>query len=339
MDLLLFATSSNRTLVQELLEELRDIPTFGKSRLAKMTLQFHADKEPFVEILDNVRRGQRRKCIVIGCVASDGTGSVNDHVMELFVLLDALKWADAKIDMLILPYLPYARQDRRRGKDTDRTPITAAWFARTLSEAAPWRRGCCVEPHDTRIEGCFKRPFERIPVIHMFVDPILKLFNEPDKIVVVSPDRGGFERASALASKLGSPNNIGWVDKRRTGPGQAKALKLEGEVKDLDAVLVDDIIDTAGTLCEAVEKLREEGARRIVVCAVHGLFNGPALERIKQCGLDRILVTSSVAQRPEILTCEKISIIPIGSLLAHAIHRLAAGESLRAIGIPKVRTA
>lgn len=337
MDLLLFTTTSNQTLVEDLLEELKGIPTFSKSRLAKMVLKFHPDKEPFVEIHDNVRRGQRRRCIVVGNLSSDECGSVNDHAIELFVLLDALKRADAKIEVLILPYLPYARQDRRRGKDTDRTAITAALFAHLLDEVAPYRRGCFVEPHDARIEGFFKRPFERIPVIHVFADPILKIFDDPGKIVAVSPDRGGFERASALATMLGTPHPIAWVDKRRTGPGEAKALQLVGEVKDLDAVLIDDMIDTAGTLCEAVDKLREEGARRIVVCAAHGLFNGQAIERIEKSGLERIFVTSSVAQKPAALNCRKITTIPIGGLLAGAIHRLLAGESLRELGKIKRR--
>lgn len=337
MDLLLFATSSNQELVADLLEELRDIPTFSKSRLARMQLQFHADKEPFVEIKDNVRRGQRRKCIVMGNVASDENGSVNDHVMELFVLLDALTRADAKIEIVIIPYLPYARQDRRRGKDTDRTAISAALFAHLLDRVAPYRRGCFVEPHDARIEGFFKRPFERIPVIHVFVEPIRRVFDDSEKIVVVSPDRGGFERASALAGMLGSPHPIAWVDKRRTGPSEAKALQLVGEVKDLDAVLIDDMIDTAGTLCEAVTKLREEGARRIAVCAVHGLFNGTALERIGQSDIDRIFVTSSVAQKPGTDKRAQITVIPIGGLLAQAIHRLLAGESLREMGKPRTR--
>jgi ribose-phosphate pyrophosphokinase len=337
MDLLIFATSSNMPLVDDLLDELKEIPTFSKSRLAKMALKFHPDKEPYVEIHDNIRRGQRRKCVVIGNISSDENGSVNDHAMELFVLLDAIKRADAKIEILLLPYLPYARQDRRRGKETDRTAITAALFAHLIDTVAPYRRGCFVEPHDDRIQGFFKRPFERIPVIHTFVEPILSIFDNPDKIVVVSPDRGGFERASALATMLGTPHAIAWVDKRRTGPGEARALQLIGEVKDLDAVLVDDMIDTAGTLCEAVNKLREEGARRIVVCAAHGLFNGNALERIETCGLEKIFVTSSVAQKPETLACGKVKVIPIGALLASAIHRLLAGESLRALGKPRKR--
>ncbi len=337
MDLSLFATTSNTPLVEDLLRELKDIPTFSKSRLAKMDLKFHADREPFVEIKDNVRRGQRRKCIVIGNMATDEHGSVNDHVMELFVLLDALKRADAKIEILILPYLPYARQDRRRGKDTDRTAITAALFAHLLDAVAPYRRGCFVEPHDSRIEGFFKRPFERIPVIHTFVDPVRRIFENPQEIVAVSPDRGGFERASALAGMLGTPHPIAWVDKRRTGPSEAKALQVVGEVKGLDAVLIDDMIDTAGTLCEAVEKLREEGARRIIVCAVHGLFSAPALKRIEESGLEHIFVTSSVAQKSNAVGHSKITVLPIGSLLAQAIHRLLAGESLREMGKPKSR--
>lgn len=335
MDILLFANSSNAGLVGDLLSELRDIPTFSSCRLAEMTLKFHADREPFVEIKDNVRRGRKLSCIVIGCIASDEQGSVNDHAIETLVLLDALKRADAKIDALILPYLPYARQDRRRGEETDRTAITAELFAQLLACAAPFRRVCCVEPHDVHIEGFFHCPFDRIPVIHVFVKPILELFTNPERICVVSPDRGGWERASALATALQSPRPIAWIDKRRLGPGKAKAHQLVGEVRDLDVALIDDMIDTAGSLCESVSILQEHGARRILACAVHGLFSGQALERLAQSGIETIFVTSSVEQRPEARAQKMIRVIPIGNLLAQAIHRLMAGESLRTLGRPR----
>lgn len=336
MDLLLFANTGNPKLVSDLLEELRDNPTFANCRPAEMRLKFHADDEPYVEIIDNVRRGQGRKCIVVGCVARSENRSVNDHAMELFVLLDALKRADAEIEVLILPYLPYARQDRRKGSDTDRTAITAELFARFLNQAAPCRV-CVVEPHTVYIEGFFDTPVDRIPVIHEFVPHVRRTFSEASDICVVSPDRGGWERASALAGMLGTPHPMAWIDKRRTAPGEAKALQLVGEVKGLDAVLIDDMIDTAGSLCEAVEVVQREGARRILVCAVHGLFSRPALERINRSPLERIIVTSSVLQRAEAQEHPKIEVIPIGPLLAQAIHRLMAGESLRILGKPRNR--
>jgi ribose-phosphate pyrophosphokinase len=334
MDLLLFANSGNPNLVNNLLEELSDIPTFSGCRRADMKLKFHADDEPYVEIVDNVRRGQGRKCIVVGCIARSDKRSVNDHAMEMFVLLDALKRADAEIEVLILPYLPYARQDRRRGETTDRTAITAELFARFLNQAASCRV-CVVEPHTVYIEGFFDSPVDRIPVIHEFVPHIKQAFTETEKICVVSPDRGGWERASALANMLGTPHAIAWIDKRRTAPGEAKALQLVGEVKDLDAVLIDDMIDTAGSLCEAAETLHKEGARRILVCAVHGLFSGTALDKIGQSSVERIIVTSSVLQGQEVMKHPKIEVIPIGYLLAQAIHRLMAGESLRTLGKPR----
>lgn len=336
MGLLLFANSGNPSLVNDLLNELRENPTFADCRPADMRLKFHADDEPYIEIIDNVRGGQGRKCIVVGCVARSEKRSVNDHAMELFVLLDALRRADAEIEVLILPYLPYARQDRRKGSDTDRTAITAELFARFLNQAAPCRV-CVVEPHTVYIEGFFDTPVDRIPVIHEFIPHIGQAFTETERICVVSPDRGGWERASALAGMLGTPHPIAWIDKRRTAPGEAKALQLVGEVRDLDTLLIDDMIDTAGSLCEAVEVLHKEGARRILVCAVHGLFSKPALERIDSSPLERIIVTSSVLHSKAVVDHPKIDVIPIGGLLAHAIHRLMAGESLRTLGKPRRR--
>ncbi|MFA5186240.1 MAG: ribose-phosphate diphosphokinase [Patescibacteria group bacterium] len=335
MELSLFANSSNQGLVKALLEELQDIPTFSSSGLADIELKFFADREPFVKIKENVRRSEGRICILIGCVASDAIGSVNDHAMELLVLLDAIKWADTEIDILLLPYLPYARQDRR----TERTPITAALFARMLCMAGPWRRGACIEPHDSHLEMAFDRPFQRIPVIHVFTQPLRRMFTDLDKVVVASPDIGGRERASVLTGMLGSPNPVAIVDKRRTGPNEAKALKLDGNVKDLDVVLIDDMIDTAGTLCAAVEKLKEGGARRIAVCAPHGLLNRDAVQLIQDSPIERIFVTNTVEQKPASLASSKIEVISIAGILAEAIHRQLCSGSLSAMGKPRTRTA
>lgn len=335
MDVLLFANSSNADLVWELLLQLKKNPTFSHSRLADVTLKFHADREPFVEIKNNVRRGRERRCIVVGCIASDDLGSVNDHAIETLVLLDALRRADAEIEALILPYLPYARQDRRKGEVTDRTAITAELFARLLNCTAPLRRVCAVEPHDVHIEGFFQCPFDRIPVLQVFVEPVLKIFTDPERICVVSPDRGGWERASAFATALQTPRPIAWIDKRRPRPGEAKAHQLVGEVKGLDVVLMDDLIDTAGSLCESAAILERHGAARTLACAVHGLFSDQAVERIEKSGIERIFVSSSVKQKPVVLANQRFQVIPLGDLLAQAIHRLLEGESLRSLGHPK----
>ncbi|HPN15139.1 MAG TPA: ribose-phosphate pyrophosphokinase [bacterium] len=330
MDFLIFSNSCNTVLVKQLLNALRDIPGYGECRQAEATVRFHSDKEPFVEVLDNVRG---RRCIVLACLSNNSQGSVNDHGMAILALLDALRRANAKIETLVLPYIPYARQDRRKGERTDRTAITAELFPRLLTCAAPQLpHVCALEPHDVHIEGFFQCPFDRIPVIHEFVHPIKEIYRGSDKIVVVSPDRGGWERVSALATMLGTEQPIAWIDKRRLKPGEAKAHQLVGEVADCDAVLVDDMIDTAGSMCEAARIMREEGARRVIACVVHGLFSGPALERIQNSDFEQVLVTSSVEQRPEVLACDKIRAIPVGGLLAKAIQRHVAGESLRELG-------
>lgn len=330
MEPLLFANSGNKELVDDVLARLQATDGFHETRLGRMHLDFHPDGEPFVEIFDNVRR---RQCIVVGCIAANGSHSVNDHAMETFVLLDALKRADANVDVLALPYLPYARQDRRKGGETDRTAITSKLFAKLLTIASPIGRVCAVEPHDVHVEGFFPCPFDRVPSIHLFTDPVKRLL-DTNSIVAISPDRGGWERAGALSTNVGTPRLIGWVDKRRPAPGQAKAHQLIGDVKGLNAVIVDDMIDTAGTLCEAARLLKENGAERIIACGVHGLFNGSAIERIMKSPIERVFVTNSVEQKPAARACEKITVIPIGDLLAQAVRRMVTGESLRTIGKP-----
>ncbi len=329
MGYLIFANSSNNALVEDLFAHLRTVNGFADCELGKMDLAFHADGEPFVEILTNVRR---RNCIVIGCIASNGDRSVNDFAMETFVMLDALKRADAKIDVLLLPYLPYARQDRRKGKATHRTSITAVLFAELLSKAATLNRVCAVEPHDVRIEGFFSCPFDSIPVIHLFVPYVKRLFPDMTNVCAVSPDRGGVERASILATYLGTPLPMAWIDKRRLAPGLAKAQQLVGDVRGRDVVMIDDMIDTAGSLIEAATMIADHGARRILACGVHGLFNGPAYDRIATSPIERVFVTSSLSPRCPTQSCAKIEVIPLGDLLAHAIHCLTSGESLRSLG-------
>lgn len=330
MDFLLFANSGNQELARELLVQLQMIPGFKGTQLGETKLSFHADGEPFVEIYDNVRR---RQCIVLGCIAGNGSRSVNDYAMETFVLLDALNRADANVDVLLLPYFPYARQDRRKGEKTDRTAISAVLFVALLKVAAPIGRVCAVEPHDAHIEGSFFRPsFDRVPVIHLFAEHVKWLCPDTDSIVVVSPDRGGWERASALASAIGTPRPIAWVDKRRPAPGEVKVHQLIGDVKDMDVVIVDDMIDTAGSLVKAAEVLTEQGAKKIVACAVHGLFNRDAIKRIEHSRIERVIVTNSVEQKPAAISCRKIRVIPIGELLAQAVRILETGESLRSLG-------
>jgi len=333
MELLFFANKANQPLLDDFMSELREIPGFSASCWSHTELEFLADREPFAEIMENVRR---KKCIVVGCMATDELGSVNDHAMQTLVLLDALNHAGADIEALILPYSPYARQDRRKGRTTNRTAITARLFAKFLTCAAPCPV-CVVEPHTTYIEGFHDCLVDSIPVLHVFVEPVRRLLPDANKICVVSPDKGGVDRASALATHLQTPNPTAFIDKRRTAPNQAKALQVVGEIKGLDVVIVDDMIDTAGSLDEAVNILLKAGAGRIVVCAVHGLFSGPAVERIQNSRAERVFITSSVAQKPAALACDKIQVIPIGGLLARAIHRLMAGESLRGLSPSKPR--
>jgi len=331
-NLWLFSNQPDHTVVQDTLEGLRSIPMFKDCRAGKATIKFHGDREPFVEILENVRG---RKCVVVACTATDAEGSVNDHAMMTLVLLDALRRNGGKIDEIVFPYFPYARQDRRKGASTDRTAITAKLFAKMVQTTVPELKNLAtVEPHTVYLEGFFDCTFDRIKVLKAFVNDVRSFFPDADRIVVASPDVGGRDRASAFATELGAPRPIAYVDKRRPGPGLSKALQLIGSVQGADVVIVDDILDTAGSISECVRIIREHGAERILVIAVHGLNNGPAIERLLACELTGIMYSNSVTQRPEVETLPGSRILHIGGFVAEAIHRLITQGSLRSLGNP-----
>jgi len=332
MDLWLFSNQPNHAVVQDTLEGLRSTPMFKDCRAGKATVRFHGDREPFVEILENVRG---RKCVVIACTTTDAEGSVNDHAMMTLVLLDALHRNGAKIDEIVFPYFPYARQDRRKGESTDRTAITAKLFAKMLQMTVPELKNLAtVEPHTVYLEGFFDCTFDRIKVLKVFVEDVRSVYPDQDRVVVASPDVGGRDRASAFATELGAHRPIAYVDKRRPGPGLAKATQLIGNVQGADVVIVDDILDSAGSIQECVRIIREHGAERILVVAVHGLNNGPAIERLLACELTGVMYSNSVTQRPEVEKLPGHRILHIGGYVAAAIHCLITQGSLRNLGKP-----
>jgi ribose-phosphate pyrophosphokinase len=276
-----------------------------------------SDGEMFVEIGENVRGAE---VFVIQSTCSPA----NDHIMELLIMIDALKRASAKSICAVMPYFGYARQDR---KVAPRTPITAKLVSDIIA-AAGATRVLSVDLHAGQIQGFFNIPFD-----HLFAMPVLldhmREHHAPDQSVIVSPDAGGLERARAFSKRHGATLAI--VDKRRPQPNIAKIMNLIGEVKGLDAIIVDDMVDTAGTLSEAANALMEKGARRVVAYATHAVLSGPALERIVRSPLEKLVVTDTIPLTEEARASKKVEVLSTAHLLAKAMRRIHLGESVSSL--------
>jgi len=244
---------------------------------------------------------------------------VNDDLMELLLMIDAFKRASARRITAVLPYYGYGRQDR---KAQPRVPISAKLVA-DLITAAGASRVLAVDLHAGQIQGFFN-----IPVDHLFAAPVIidhLAKKELEDLVLVSPDAGGVERARAIAKRLRA--GLAIIDKRRDGPNVAVFMYLIGEVKDKDVVVIDDMIDTAGTLIQAVEAVKREGARRVLACGVHAVLSGPAISRIGSSELEELIITNSVPLPPE-KRRPKIHVLSVAPLLAEAIRRIHDEESV-----------
>jgi ribose-phosphate pyrophosphokinase len=241
--------------------------------------------------------------------------------MELLIMVDALKRASAHRITAVLPYYGYARQDR---KVQGRVPISAKLVA-DLMEAAGVNRVLALDLHAGQIQGFFN-----IPVDHLFAAPVTmveylrkKDLHDP---VIVSPDAGGVERARAIAKRVNA--GLAIIDKRREGPNSAVAMHLIGDVDGRDAIVMDDMIDTAGTLVQAVGAIQREGARRILACGVHAVLSGPAIDRIKASPIEEVVVTNSVPLSPDKRAAARITVLTVAPLLGEAIRRIHDEESV-----------
>jgi ribose-phosphate pyrophosphokinase len=304
-ELKLFTGNANPGLAEEIAKYLR-LP-LGDAEVSRFS-----DGEVFVQVNENVR-GTDVFVIQPTCPP------VNDNLMELLVMIDALKRASARRITAVLPYYGYARQDR---KIQPRVPITAKLVADLLT-AAGVDRVLALDLHAGQIQGFFN-----IPVDHLFAAPvIIDYLGKKDlrDAVIVSPDAGGVERARAIAKRLKA--GLAIIDKRREGPNQAAAMHLIGEVRDRDAVVIDDMIDTAGTLVQAVTALAREGARRILACGVHPVLSGPAIERIRDSVLEEVVVTNSIPV-PEHKRIPRLTVLSVAPLLGEAIRRIHDEESV-----------
>ena len=277
-----------------------------------------ADGEVQVEIHESVR-GDSVFVVQSTCPP------VNENYMELFLVLDALKRASAKQITAVLPYYGYARQDR---KVSPRAPISSKCMADLLTTAGA-NRVVCVDLHAAQIQGFFN-----VPVDHLFGIPTLaRAWRESagfgEAYVAVSPDAGGVERTRAFAKRIEAP--IAIIDKRRTGPNEARALHLIGDVRDKTAIIVDDMIDTAGTLTQAVDSLLKNGAKKVFAVATHALLSGPAVDRIGECGIEKILFTDTIPLGPAAQACKKIEVVSVAPLVAEAIRRIYGNASVSSL--------
>jgi len=308
----IFSGNANQPLAEEICRYV-GVP------LGKAEVTAFSDGESFVEIAENVRGVN---CFVVQSTASP----VNQNLMELLVMIDALKRASAGSIVAIVPYFGYARQDR---KSKPRTPISAKLVADLMS-AAGADRVLSMDLHAAQIQGFFNVPFDHLFAMPVFVD-YLKSHLRGKDAVIVSPDAGGVERARAYSKRIGAPLAI--IDKRRDKPNVSEVMNLIGDVDGKDAVIVDDMIDTAGTLTQAAKALKEKGAKSVMACASHSVLSGPALERINASVLEKVLTTNSIALEDKCRQCERIEVLSVGNLLGEAIKRTHSGDSISSLFI------
>ena len=301
----IFAGNANKKMAEEICEYL-DVP------LAKAEVKKFSDGEISVEIGENVRGADV-------FVVQPTCPPVNDHLMELIIMVDALRRASARRITAVLPYYGYARQDR---KVRPRVPITSKAVAEMLM-AVGTRRVLCMDLHAGQIQGFFN-----IPVDHLYAAPVLlKYIRETFKdVVMVSPDAGGVERTRAFAKRLNAELAI--IDKRRERANECEAMHVIGDVSGKTAVLLDDMVDTAGTLCGAAEKLIEMGAKEVHACCSHPVLSGPAIERLEKSCIKSLVVTNSIPLRGDAMNSEKIKVLSVSALLGEAIRRINSEDSV-----------
>lgn len=282
--------------------------------LGKVAVGRFSDGEVMVEIMEHVR-GKDVFILQSTCAPS------NDNLMELLVMIDAAKRSSARRITAVIPYYGYARQDRR--PRTARVAITAKLVADMIT-AAGADRVLTVDLHADQIQGFFD-----IPTDNIYASPILlgDLWRqEHEELLVVSPDVGGVVRARAMAKHLEA--DLAIIDKRRPRPNEAKVMNIIGEVGSRICVLMDDLVDTAGTLCEAAAALKAEGARRVLAYCTHPVLSGNAIERIERSELDELVVTDTIPLRPEARACSRVRQLSIAELLAESMRRIAEDDSI-----------
>ncbi len=304
----IFSGNSNISLAKEICEYL-GVP------LGEADLKTFSDGEVFVELKESVRG---KDVYVIQSTYSPG-----NYLMELLIMLDALKRASAQEITAVIPYYGYARQDR---KVTPRSPITAKLVANLIAVAGA-DRVVCMDLHAGQIQGFFD-----IPVDNLYATPVLLPYireHYQDNLVIVSPDAGGVERARAFAKRLDA--GLAIIDKRRVAPNVAEVMNIIGEVKGKVAVILDDMIDTAGTVVQAAEALKRHGAEKVYACATHPVLSGKAVERLRDSSIEEVIVTNTIPLKEEAKNLQKIKVLSVGPLLGEAIKRIHSGHSVSSL--------
>ena len=309
-DLKIFAGNSNAPLA-------REISHYLKVPLGEALVETFSDGESKVEVKENVRGGD---VFVIQSTCAPG----NDNLMEMLLMLDAFKRASAKRITAVMPYFGYARQDR---KVAPRVPISAKLVADLITTAGA-SRILTMDLHSGQIQGFFN-----IPVDNLYATPVLlqylKRHLNRNEVTIVSPDAGGVERARDFATRLNV--SLAIIDKRRSGPNVVAEMNIIGEVKGQTAILLDDMVDTAGTLTMAAEALKREGAKRILGCCTHPVLSGPAIRKINESPLEELIVTNSIPLRAEAEKCKKIKVLSVAHLIGEAIRRTHMEKSVTSL--------
>ncbi len=305
----IFSGNSNLALADKICEYLN-------LSLGNAQVKTFSDGEIQIEIDENVRS---KDVFVIQSTCAP----VNDHLVELLLMIDALKRSSALRITAVVPYFGYARQDK---KVAPRVPISAKLVANMLTVAGA-NRIITMDLHAGQIQGFFDIPVDNIFAAPLLIDYIGNQFNED--LVVVSPDAGGVERARAFAKRLDA--DLAIIDKRRSAPNQAKAMAVIGDVNDKVAVILDDMVDTAGTLTEAAHALKQEGASEIHACCAHAVLSGPAIERITESEMKSMVVTDTIPLKENAAACGKIVVISIAELVGEAIIRSYRGDSVTSL--------
>jgi len=305
----IFAGNSNSALAQEAVSRL-DVP------LGKVTINRFKDGEIHAEIGENVRSTDV-------FVIQSTCAPANENLMELLIMIDALKRASADHITAVIPYYGYARQDR---KVKPRTPISAKLCADLIATAGA-TRVLSIDMHAGQIQGFFNVPFDHLFAMPVLLEHMKQRFDS--STVIISPDAGGVERARAYSKRLKA--SLGMIDKRRPEPNVAEVMNVIGDVQDRDVVVLDDMIDTAGTLTAACGALKDRGAKRIYAYASHPVFSGPAIERIANSAIDKVIVTNTIPLTAEAQACNKIVQVSIAPLIAEAIRRIHHGDSVSSL--------
>jgi len=289
---------------------------FLKLPLGGAKVTTFSDGEIQIEILENVRS---REVFVIQSTCAP----VNDNLVELLLMIDAFKRSSARRITAVLPYYGYSRQDK---KVAPRVPISAKLVADMITVAGA-HRVITMDLHAGQIQGFFNIPVDNLFAAPVLINHIRQHFDH--NLAIVSPDAGGVERARAFAKRLDA--DLAIIDKRRSAPNQAKAMAVIGNVSDKVVVILDDMVDTAGTLVEAAEALAREGAREIHACCAHPVLSGPAVDRIQDSALKSVVVTDTIPLKPNAQSCNKIRVLSIAELVGEAIIRSYRGDSVTSL--------